>query len=406
MADMAELHLNHALYEWNLGETVIRKMTRLANEHGAVNLSQGFADYDTPEPIKEAAMAAIAGGNNQYSYTYGIPALRQEIADKAARFNGIEGIDPEDIVVTLGATEAIMSVLKTVANPGDEVVFFEPFHEAYVPQCVVLGLVPKAVTIDPATMTYDAAQLEAAITERTVAILLNTPHNPSGKVFTLEEMEQIAELAKRRDLIVITDEIYEHILYDEAKHISIASLPGMRERTFTCNAMSKTYVTTGWRIGWTICPPQYTRYVRAVHDITVVQAPTPLQIAGVTALAMPEEYYDGLPGFYLERRDLLVAGLRAAGFTCTAPAGSYYVMADFTGIDSTSNSTEFAMRLLTEAKVAAVPGSNFYLTPGKGENEIRFAFCKKLETLEAAVTNLIDFGVQALGREASSSTAS
>ncbi len=282
-------------------------------------------------------------------------------------------------------------MLKAVANPGDEVVFFEPFHEAYVPQCLILGLTPRAVTIDPATMTYDPAALEAAISDRTVAILLNTPHNPSGKVFDLSELEHIARLARDRDLIVITDEIYEHILYEERRHISIASLPGMAERTFTTNAMSKTYAATGWRIGWTICPPQYAHYVRAIHDITVVQAPTPLQVAGVTALSMPDEYYDGLPAFYQQRRDLLVEGLRQVGFTCTAPAGSYYLMADFTAIDSQSNSTEFAMRLLTEAKVAAVPGSNFYLTPGRGENEIRFAFCKRIETLEAALTNLRAF---------------
>jgi len=388
---MTTLPLNNALHEWNLGETVIRKMTRLANEHGAVNLSQGFADFDTPEVIKEAARKAIGDGNNQYSYTYGIPPLREAIARRAAAFNGLDDIDPEDIVVTLGATEAIMSVLKTVGNPGDEVVFFEPFHEAYVPQVAVLGLQPRAVAIDTATMTFDIDALDAACTDRTVAMVLNTPHNPSGKVFTAEELQHIADLAKRRNFVVITDEIYEHIRYDEVQHISIASLPGMRERTFTCNAMSKTYAATGWRIGWTICPPEYTRYVRAIHDITVVQAPTPLQIAGVAALNMPDEYYDGLPGFYQERRDLLIAGLREVGFTCAAPAGSYYVMADFTGIDPNSNSTEFAMRLLTEAKVACVPGSNFYLTPGMGENEVRFAFCKRIETLQAAVANLRTF---------------
>jgi len=384
-------HLNQLLNEWNLGETVIRKMTRLANEHGAVNLSQGFADYDTPEIVKEAAKAAIDGGHNQYSYTYGVPPLREAIAARAARYNGIEGIDPEDIVVTLGATEGITSVLRTIANPGDEVVFFEPFHEAYVPQCLLLGLTPRAVTIDSATLTYDEAALDAAINDRTVAILLNTPHNPSGKVFSRQELEHIAAVARERDLIVITDEIYEHILYDEGRHVSIASLPGMKERTFTTNAMSKTYAATGWRIGWTICPPQYARYVRAVHDILVMQAPAPLQVGAITALTMPEEYYAGLPSFYQQRRDMLVDGLRAAGFRCASPAGSYYIMADFTAIDPNSNSTEFAMRLLTEAKVAAVPGSNFYLTPGLGENEVRFAFCKRLETLEAALANLRRF---------------
>jgi aminotransferase len=382
------IHLNRTLSEWNVGETMIRKMTRLANEHGAVNLSQGFADYDTPEAPKEAAIAAIRGGHNQYSYTYGIPQLREAIARKAASFNGMPDVDPEDVVVTLGATEGIMTVLRVITNPGDEVVFFEPFHEAYVPQCLILGLTPRVVTIDSQTMTYDKASLEEAITDRTVAILLNTPHNPSGKVFDGEELEHIAGLARSRDLLVVTDEIYEHIVYGEARHISIASLPGMRDRTFTTNALSKTYAATGWRVGWAICPPAYTHYVRVLHDITVIQAPTPLQYAGVEALSMPESYYESLPGFYQERRDLLLQGLREAGFVCSAPAGSYYVMADFSAIDPESNSLDFAMRLLTEAKVAAVPGANFYLTPGLGEHEVRFAFCKQISTIEHAVENL------------------
>ncbi|HEX5369281.1 MAG TPA: aminotransferase class I/II-fold pyridoxal phosphate-dependent enzyme [Dehalococcoidia bacterium] len=381
-------HLNRTLSEFNVGETMIRKMTRLANEHGAVNLSQGFADYDTPDEVKEAAVAAIRGGYNQYSYTFGVPELRAAIAQKALSFNGIEAIDPEDIVVTLGATEAIMTVLKTVSNPGDEVVFFEPFHEAYVPQCQLLGLTPRTVTIDPLSMTYDAQALEDCISDRTVAILLNTPHNPTGKVFGLEELEHIADLARRRNLLVITDEIYEHIVYGGARHISIATLPGMRERTFTTNALSKTYVATGWRVGWVICPPAYTQHVRVIHDVSVIQAPTPLQIAGVSALSLPDSYYEALPEFYQVRRDLLLEGLREAGFVCSAPAGSYYIMAGFSRLDSDSTSLEFAMRLLTESKVAAVPGSNFYLTPGRGEQEVRFAFCKRLETIERAVANL------------------
>lgn len=383
--------LNRVLHEWKLGETVIRRMTRLANEHGAVNLSQGFADFDTPDAVKAAAVAAIRDGHNQYSYTYGIPDLRAAIARRAGAFNGLEGVDPEDIVVTLGATEGITTVLKTIANPGDEVVFFEPFHEAYLPQCLLLGLTPRVVTIDQATLAYDGQALEAAITPRTVAILLNTPHNPSGKVFTRDELEHIAELARQRDVLVITDEIYEHILYGGARHLSLATLPGMRDRTFTTNAISKTHVATGWRVGWTICPPKYTRYVRAVHDISVIQAPTPLQVASVAAMNLPDTYYQGLPAFYEERRNLLVEGLRAAGFRCGAPQGSYYVMADFSRIDSARSATDFAMRLLTEAKVAAVPGSNFYLTGGRGETELRFAFCKRLETIEAALRNLHAF---------------
>ena len=383
--------LNNTLHEWQLGETVIRKMTRLANEHGAVNLSQGFADFDTPDAVKAAAEAAIQGGHNQYSYTYGIPPLRAAIAKKAASYNGLEDVDPENIVVTLGATEGITTVLKTIANPGDEVVFFEPFHEAYLPQCLLLGLTPRVVTIDQSTLSYDRRALEGAITSRTVAILLNTPHNPSGKVFSRDELEHIARLAQDRDLLVITDEIYEHIIYGDARHISLATLPGMRDRTFTTNAISKTHVATGWRVGWTICPARYTRYVRAVHDISVIQAPTPLQVATVAALSLPPSYYQGLPAFYQQRRDLLVEGLRAAGFTCAAPEGSYYVMADFSKIDPAQSASDFAMRLLSDGKVASVPGSNFYHTPGRGETELRFAFCKRLETLEAALRNLLTF---------------
>jgi aspartate/methionine/tyrosine aminotransferase len=379
-------HLNPSLSRWNIGETVIRKMTRLAHDHGAVNLSQGLPDFDTPEVVKQAASAAIARGHNQYSYTFGIPELRRAIADKVIRFNHLSWVDPEDIVVTLGATEGIMSVLGTVTAPGDEVVFFEPFHESYVPQCRLAGLVPKTIPI--VNGGYDAAALERAITDRTAAILVNTPHNPSGVVFSRDQLEHIASIARDRDLLVLTDEIYEHIVYGGAEHISIATLPGMRDRTFTINAISKTFAATGWRIGWAVCPPDYTRYLRAIHDVTVIQAPTPLQVAAVTALTMPDTYYRELAGYYLERRDLLVAALQRVGFSCTAPDGAYYVMADFSALDPRASSTDFAMRLLTEVKVAAVPGSNFYLTPGLGDREIRFAFCKQLETIHAAVKNL------------------
>ena len=382
------MRLNPSFGRWNIGETVIRKMTRLAHEHGAVNLSQGLPDFDTPEPVRAAAAAAIQSGRNQYSYPFGIPELRRAIADKVERFNHLEGVDPEDIVVTLGATEGITSVLGTIASPGDEVIFFEPFHESYLPQVRLSGLVPKTIALDPGTRRYDAEALERAVTDRTVAVLLNTPHNPTGKVFTRDELEHLADLAVRRDLIVLTDEIYEHITYGDARHVSIASLPGMRDRTFTINALSKTFAATGWRVGWAICPPRYTRYLRAVHDVTVIQAPTPLQVAAVAALTMPESYYASLAGYYLERRDLLLTALRDAGFSCAAPDGAYYVMAGFAALDPTSSATEFSLKLLTEAKVAAVPGSNFYLTPGSGEHEVRFAFCKRTETIAAAARNL------------------
>jgi aminotransferase len=381
------MRLNPLLSQWNIGETVIRKMTRLAHEHGAVNLAQGLPDFDTPEPVKAAAVAAIQAGRNQYSYPYGIPELRRAVADKTKRFNHVDA-DPEDIVVTLGATEGIVAVLETVASPGDELVFFEPFHESYLAQCRLAGLIPRTVPLDPSRHRYDPAALERAMSDRTVAILLNTPHNPTGTVFTRDEMEHVAGLARRHDCFVLTDEIYEHIIYGHARHISMAALPGMRDRTFTINALSKTFAATGWRIGWAICPSQYTRYVRAVHDVTVIQAPTPLQAAGVAALTLPDAYYEELAGFYRARRDLLVAALQDVGFSCAAPDGAYYIMADFSSLAPGTSANDFAMTLLREAKVAAVPGSNFYLTPGLGEREVRFAFCKQMDTLAAAVKNL------------------
>jgi aminotransferase len=380
--------LNPKLEAGRIGETVIRKMTRLAHEHGAVNLAQGLPDFDTPEAVRAAAVDAIQHGHNQYSYPFGIPELRRAVADKVRRFNQLDWVDPEDIVITLGATEAITSVLGAVASPGDEVLFFEPFHESYVPQVRLAGLTPKTVAIDPLTGRYDGAALEASVTPRTVAILLNTPHNPTGKILRLDELEHIAGLARRHDLLVLTDEIYEHITYGAAPHISIARLPDMRDRTFTINALSKTFAATGWRVGWAICPTRYTRYLRAVHDVTVIQAPTPLQFAAVAALTLPETYYAGLAGYYRERRDLLIETLRNAGFACAAPEGAYYIMADFSALAPDLNATDFTMKLLTEAKVAAVPGSNFYATPGIGERQVRFAFCKRIETLEAAARNL------------------
>ncbi len=386
------MHVNPALERWNIGETVIRKMTRLAHEHGAVNLSQGLPDFDTPEPVRAAAVAAIESGHNQYSYPFGIPELRRAVADKVRRFNQLDWADPEDVVITLGASEAITSVLAAIGAPGQEVVFFEPFHEAYVSQVRLAGLTPKPVAIDPLTARYDAQAFERAVTKQTTAVLLNTPHNPSGKVFTRDELTHIAGVAVEHDVLVLTDEIYEHITYDGARHVSLAALPGMRDRTFTINALSKTFAATGWRVGWAICPPAFTRYVRVVHDVTVIQAPTPLQHAAIAALTMPDAYFESLAGYYLERRDLLVDALRAAGFACRAPEGAYYVMADFSGIAPGMSAVDFTMKLLTEAKVAAVPGSNFYLTPGLGQREVRFAFCKRIETLEAAARNLERIG--------------
>ena len=373
-------------------ESVIREMTRQALLYGAVNLSQGFPDFPAPAEIKLAAQEAIAGDVNQYAITWGSKTLRCAIAAHAQRMQSLKA-DPEtEITVCCGSTEAMISTLLAVCNAGDEVVVFEPFYENYGPDAVLSGARPRFVKLRPPTTpegewSFDAQELRATFHGHTKAIIINTPNNPTGKVFTREELELIRDLCVEFNVLAITDEIYEHILYDGAEHISLASLDGMRERTVTINGLSKTYSVTGWRVGWTIAPWQITNAIRKVHDFLTVGAPAPLQEAGAAALAMPDAYYQKLADGYRQRRDHLMPALVQAGFRCFRPRGAYYVMTDISAFGF-ADDVSFTHHLVKEIGVAVVPGSSFYLDPADGRKQVRFAFCKRPETLDEAAKRL------------------
>ncbi len=368
-------------------ESVIREMTRLSIQHGAINLAQGMPDFPAPEAIKEAAVDAIRADFNQYAITWGAPSLRRAIAEKVERFNGIHA-DPETMItVTCGATEAMMCAMLGVVNPGDEVIVFEPFYENYGPDAAISGAQLVFVPLVAPEYTFDPDVLRRAFSPRTKALILNSPHNPTGRVFSREELEQIAALAREFDALVITDEIYEHIRYDEHEHISIATLPDMAERTITISGLSKTYSVTGWRIGYLIASPQLTGGLRKVHDFLTVGAPAPLQEAAAVALQSPDEYYLTLARDYQARRDLLYAALAESGFGCTRPQGAYYIMTDISGFGSW-NDVDFARYLTEKIGVAPVPGSSFYSSEALGRSSVRFCFCKRAETLRAAADRL------------------
>jgi len=373
-------------------ESVIREMTRQAMLYGAVNLAQGFPDFPAPREIKEAAQEAIAGDVNQYAITWGAKNLRTAIAWQMQEAQGI-AVDPEtQVTVCCGSTEAMISTLLAVCNAGDEVVIFEPFYENYGPDSILSGAKPRFVKLRPPTTadgewTFDERELRAAFHDHTKAIILNTPNNPTGKVFTRAELELIRDLCVEFNVLAITDEIYEHILYDGAQHISIASLDGMGERTVTINGLSKSYSVTGWRVGWTVAPPTITNAIRKVHDFLTVGAPAPLQEAGVAALAMPASYYQNLASGYRARRDRLMPALAEAGFRCFRPRGAYYVMTDI-GTFGFEDDVKFTKYLVKEIGVAAVPGSSFYNRPRDGARQVRFAFCKRDETLDEAARRL------------------
>jgi aspartate/methionine/tyrosine aminotransferase len=373
-------------------ESVIREMTRHAMKYGAVNLAQGFPDFGAPEPIKQAAIDAIANDVNQYAITWGARDFREALAKKTAWYLGLE-IDPErEITVTCGGTEAMIATLMATVNPGEEVVIFEPFYENYAPDAILSGAKPVYVKLHPPTWSFDPDELRAAFTERTKAIIVCNPNNPVGKVFTREELEVIAGLCREYDALCITDEIYEHILYSHAdgtpaRHVSMAQLAGMRERTVVINSMSKTYSVTGWRVGYAIAPPEITSAIRKVHDFLTVGAAAPLQAAGAFALSLPPEYYDRLRAAYQARLDLFLPAVEKAGFGVTRPEGAYYVMTDISGFGF-ANDVEFAMHLVREVGVSCVPGSSFYHRPEDGARQVRFCFCKKDETLLAAVDRL------------------
>ena len=372
-------------------ESVIREMTREALKHGAVNLSQGFPDFPAPEDIKQRAMQAISMDVNQYAITWGARDFREAIARKTERFLGLS-IDPEtEITVTCGSTEGMIAAMMATVDPGEEVVLFEPFYENYAPDAILSDARPRYVALRAPDWTFDPEELRAAFNEKTKAIIICNPNNPTGKVFTREELEFIAALAREHDALCFTDEIYEHIIYPRAdaeiQHISMAQLDGMRERTVIVNSMSKTYSVTGWRVGYVIAPPEITNAIRKVHDFLTVGAAAPLQAAGAYALSLPPEYYEHLQSDYIKRRDLLLPTLEEAGFRTFRPDGAYYIMTDISGFGFKSD-VEFTRHLIRDIGVACVPGSSFYSDPQLGSQQVRFCFCKRDETLLKAAERL------------------
>ena len=377
-------------------ESVIREMTRLAIKHHAVNLSQGFPDFAAPEEIKEAARQAIADDINQYAITWGAKPLRDAVVEKFARTQGVR-YDPErEITVCCGSTEAMMSAMMGVINPGDEIVVFEPFYENYGPDAILSGASPRFVKLRPPDWSFDEEELSAAFGPHTKAIILNTPNNPTGKVFTRAELEFIRDLCVRWNAYCITDEIYEHILYDGAQHISMAAIEGMRDHTIVVNGLSKTYSVTGWRVGWVLAPPGPTEPIRKVHDFLTVGAAAPLQQAGSIALHFAQSYYDKLAAAYAAKRERILKILTEARFTVFKPRGAYYVMTDISRFadpdpvqfPAATKDVRFAKYLVEQIGVAVVPGSSFYNNPRDGASQVRFTFCKKEETLAAAEQRL------------------
>lgn len=373
-------------------ESVIRDMTRVARRHDAINLAQGFPDFAAPQLLKDAACEAIQADVNQYAITWGTPALRTAIARKYLQWYGMAVDRDREVTVTCGATEAMAAVMLATVDPGDEVVVLEPFYENYGPDAVLCQAAPVFVPLEPPAFRLDPERLAPAISRRTRAIVINTPNNPSGRVFDEDEMRAVAQLCIENDILAITDEIYEHIVY-EGGHIPLAALPGMRDRTITISGLSKTFSVTGWRIGTIVAPADLTDAIRKVHDFLTVGAPAPLQEACAAGMeGLGSDYYDAIARDYRERRDILYAGLRDAGFVCRAPEGAYYIMADFSAL-STLDDMAFSHWLARECGVAPVPGSSFYNRPEDGSTLVRFAFCKKAGTLERAVARLRRFFV-------------
>ncbi len=373
-------------------ESVIREMTRLAHAHGAVNLSQGFPDFPAPEPIKQAACDAIRGDINQYAVTWGARPLREAIAAQFERRHGVR-VDPDtQVTVCCGATETMMAALLATVDPGDEVVVFEPFYENYGPDAIVSGATPRFVRLHAPDWRFDPDELAAAFSSRTRAIILNTPNNPTGKVFSREELAVIAGLCRHWDVLAITDEIYEHIVYDGARHVPLCTLEGMAERTVTISGLSKTFSVTGWRIGWAIAPPGLSGAIRKMHDFLTVGAPAPLQEAGAAALALDDRYYAQLASDYARRRELLLGILDRHGFLTYRPSGAYYIMTDVASFGFPDD-VAFTRHLVADIGVAAVPASSFYRDPSAGRTQVRFCFAKRDETLAEADRRLARLAV-------------
>jgi len=371
-------------------ESVIRDMTRVCIKHQGVNLAQGFPDFPAPAEIKEAAVKAIRADVNQYAITWGTPALRQAIVEKFSRYNGV-AMDPEkEITVCCGSTECMIASLMAIVNPGEQVIVFEPFYENYGPDTILCGARPRFITLHEPDWHFDERELARAFNNKTKAIIINTPNNPTGKVFSREELQFIADLCLKWGVVAVTDEIYEHILYDGAEHISIASLPGMRDRTITINSISKTYSLTGWRVGWAIASVKLTGSIRKVHDFLTVGAAHPLQEGAIAALRSDLPYYPTLAAEYRERRDFLRQVLEEVGFRVYPPRGAYYIMTDVGHMDF-KDDVECAFYLVEKIGVATVPGSCFYSRPELGRTKVRFAFPKKMETLGLAAEKLRKF---------------
>lgn len=369
-------------------ESVIREMSRLATQHKAVNLAQGLPDFPCPAEFKDAASRALFDDVNQYAITWGDKLLRQALTEQTKKFTGRD-IDPEaEITVCCGATEAMVATMLALVDPGDEVIVFEPYYENYGPDAILCGGTPRYVKLHPPSWSFEEAELAAAFNDKTRAIIINTPHNPTGKVFTQEEMTAIARLCQKHGVLCITDEIYEHILYDDHKHISMASQPGMEDLTITINSLSKTYSVTGWRVGWAIAKPELTLPIRRVHDFLTVGAPAPLQRAGVSAINMPAKYYDELKAEYSEKRAMMLNILENIGIPYFKPEGAYYVFCDISGL-SYKTDMAFTKHLVKDIGVAVVPGSSFFSADSSLRDKfVRFCFSRKEETLLAAKDRL------------------
>ena len=372
-------------------DSVIRRMTRISNQYGAVNLSQGFPDFEPPKQILDRLAEVTKENFHQYSLTWGAQNFREALAEKQSKLMGLNINPNEEIVVTCGGTEAMMAAMMTICNPGDKVAIFSPFYENYGADTILSGAEPIYIPLVPPSYTFDPNLIEDAFKAGAKALILSNPSNPCGKVFTLEEMTVIADLAKKYDAYIVTDEVYEHIIYAPHKMVYMASLPGMRERTIVCGSLSKTYSLTGWRLGYTIAPAEITERIKKVHDFLTVGAAAPLQEAMVTGLKFGQDYYDGLTAKYTHLRDLMVKGLDDIGLVHNVPEGAYYIMIDFSqqmkklGVES---DLEFGEILARDVGVGMVPGSSFFKEPVN--DYLRIHFAKKDETLNAALERLAD----------------